>query len=503
MAIRTISDAGGNWNDTATWVEGIVANQYDNVVAQSDGSSGNLTLYGSSAYCIDLDLSNYTGTLTFNSRKIFMTGSLIFSAAMTVVATSSSSAIYFSTGTGNITTNGKVLYNVSIHSGTWTLQDALTCTSAINVDIAATFNTNNYNITSKYLYAYSGSTINFGTSTIVTSVLFSISPTSTIDASNCTITVTDGGGFVGGNKTYNIVKFTGSNSILWDSNTIADLRLTDGTPETRTIQFHAGSRQIITANFQALGDATHTVTIKSTTNGTGYTVQKTYSGAQWNVGSNSTDSGGNTDLTFAEDTSGKMDYCDIRDLGGELLSGIVLTESITVTDDKPLKSFVDAGISESITLTEVVSKYVPKQLSDSITMSDTYSRGQILLSLIEYITFSENAEFDAHTTNQIKTLSETIALSEGINRDSARSFGDVISIAELAARGRSYTIDDIISMHDSIQMWLRKADVTNIWSDIYVAGGWGDLGWGDFPWGNPGAAKDTWARVADPVNTWT
>jgi len=64
MAQRTISDAGGNFNSTATWVEGVVPTSSDHIVATA--TSGQLTVNVASTVQY-ADLSGYTNTLTMNA----------------------------------------------------------------------------------------------------------------------------------------------------------------------------------------------------------------------------------------------------------------------------------------------------------------------------------------------------------------------------------------------------------------------------------------------------
>jgi hypothetical protein len=64
MAIRTISNAGGNWNSTSTWVEGIVPGGLDDVVATA--TSGNLTVTAA-ASAKSINFTNYVGTFKVNT----------------------------------------------------------------------------------------------------------------------------------------------------------------------------------------------------------------------------------------------------------------------------------------------------------------------------------------------------------------------------------------------------------------------------------------------------
>lgn len=65
MATRTISDTGGNWNSTSSWVEGAVPVDGDDVVATA--TSGNLTVNVNTALLKSFDLTGYPSTLSGGS----------------------------------------------------------------------------------------------------------------------------------------------------------------------------------------------------------------------------------------------------------------------------------------------------------------------------------------------------------------------------------------------------------------------------------------------------
>jgi hypothetical protein len=94
MATRTISDLGGNYNATATWVEGVVPTSADDVVATA--TSGQLTVNVSSA-ARSIDLTLYTNTLTLNNNwTLNVTGlTHTFGTGMDFASTSDTARIIF------------------------------------------------------------------------------------------------------------------------------------------------------------------------------------------------------------------------------------------------------------------------------------------------------------------------------------------------------------------------------------------------------------------------
>ena len=103
MAVRTIAAGGGDWNATATWIEGVVPTLGDNVFAV--GTSGQLTVNVASA-CTSIDFTNYTNTLTMNNT-LSVGGPVTLVAAMTIDGAS----ILRLTATGTLTSNGKTWPN--------------------------------------------------------------------------------------------------------------------------------------------------------------------------------------------------------------------------------------------------------------------------------------------------------------------------------------------------------------------------------------------------------
>ena len=132
MAVRTIAAGGGNWNATATWMEGIVPVLGDTVFAAV--TSGQLTVNVASA-CTSIDFTNYTNTLTMNAT-LSVGGSVTLVAAMTITGTGTLSI----TAAATITSNGKTwsgaltLWGGAVSFGdNWTVTGLVTTTTNTNL----------------------------------------------------------------------------------------------------------------------------------------------------------------------------------------------------------------------------------------------------------------------------------------------------------------------------------------------------------------------------------
>jgi hypothetical protein len=134
MAIRTIANGGGLWSLPATWVEGAVPLNSDDVVATA--TSGNVTIDVNSV-CRSIDLTNYVNTLTHNSGVVLSIGdatagagniALKFVSGMNYVLGSLvTSAINFVSTSAVVQTvdfggknSGSVTYNAT-SNGSWKL----------------------------------------------------------------------------------------------------------------------------------------------------------------------------------------------------------------------------------------------------------------------------------------------------------------------------------------------------------------------------------------------
>jgi hypothetical protein len=163
MATRTISNTGGNYNATGTWVEGVVPTSADDVVATA--TSGQLTINVASA-ALTVNLTNYTNTLTITAATWTISGTVFnIPSAMTIVGNATTGVIAL-TGATTITTNGKVIPYLSM-GGTKTLVGTLDCgrfNATADVNVVTTSATATMNITgdvSMSFRSFAGSSSNF------------------------------------------------------------------------------------------------------------------------------------------------------------------------------------------------------------------------------------------------------------------------------------------------------------------------------------------------------
>ena len=194
MATITISNTGGNWNATGTWVGGVVPAATDDVAATA--TSGNLTVTAN-AQIVTVNFTNYVNTFTVNSGiTLTINGNLTFVSGMTV------------SGTGilsfNPTNNSPILNSATLTSGgkTWTgsltfatgaskiitFGDAWTVAGNLNFSpassgVGTTFNSNSVTVRGNITVSISNRVFTASGTTVFISAPL-ISTTSTISTAN-------------------------------------------------------------------------------------------------------------------------------------------------------------------------------------------------------------------------------------------------------------------------------------------------------------------------------
>lgn len=333
--------AGVNWSTTSGGAGGAAEpTAGDDVFFDANSGANTITIATTDALCRSFNATGYTGTLNINRNSASAgwvigdgtVGHFTLGSGMTFTSTFDYSMITFAstTGTNNITTNGKSIpCRVTFDGvgGTWQFQDAF---ASVGNDITAvrltngTLNTNGKSVTvPDFRNVDSGvvSTLTLGSSTFTcTSVAaeFTMPSNNTLTANTSTIVFSDTSAtnknFNGGGKTYNLFNITGGGAgivIVAGSSTFANLPQIVG--GTKSVRFTAGTTQTYTGGTD-FGNGTNVITIDTNTGGSAATLSTnqavcanylsiqdiTGAGAgTWNVGSNSTNVSGNTGLTFS------------------------------------------------------------------------------------------------------------------------------------------------------------------------------------------------------------
>lgn len=282
--------AGTKWATTSGGAGGAaVPTSADNVFF--DAASGAVIVTGSGTLnCADISFAGFTGTFAGNANfNIY--GSFLLSSGMTYTSTS---ALQFrATASGKtITTNGKTLYSVLFvgTGGEWTLQDNLTVTTSLSVNIG-TFNTNNFAINL-------GGNFNSNTATTrsvsLGSSVISLTGTNTWDLSTTTNLTFNAGTstikktnsnssfiFQGGGLTYYNLELNGgipsagissSSGIvsIYGTNTFNNLVIQPSSTLLASVTLYAS--QTITGTFTVVGTTQYRAFIFSSTRGTSRTI---------------------------------------------------------------------------------------------------------------------------------------------------------------------------------------------------------------------------------------
>jgi len=218
MTAIVISNAGGNWNSTASWSPAQVPVAGDTVTATA--SSGNLTVTANAA-CASLDFTNYVGTFTINGSIVLtLTSTLKFVSGMTLVAASGTATITLN-GTLTMTSGGKA-WQGSLNlqgANTYTLGDDWTVGGLIAPSSTLNFGSGSSNV------VVNGHTINVAGGNFNGLTSGSITGTTLINITSAisTTTWTSGGGTINNNLTIaaGANTFTVSGSVKYGTGTLS------------------------------------------------------------------------------------------------------------------------------------------------------------------------------------------------------------------------------------------------------------------------------------------
>jgi hypothetical protein len=234
---------------------------------------------GSSRYK-NLNFTGFSGTLTNNTRIIF--GNLTISSGMTLTAGTLSTTFAATSGTQEITTNGKTLdFPIIIDGvgGTVQLADALTIGSTRTLTLTngtldlndfdlttGSFNSNNSNTRVLTLGTGTFNITGFGTAFDITN---GTNLTVNRGTSIINMSSTSSKTFAGGGKTYYKLIQNGTGALtLTGANTFHDI---SNTVQPTTITFPASTTTSV-SNFTVKGTSGNVVSLRSSTTGTQFTL---------------------------------------------------------------------------------------------------------------------------------------------------------------------------------------------------------------------------------------
>lgn len=288
MATRTVSNAGGNWNATGTWVGGVVPVAGDDV--NFTATSGNLTVNVSTANLIGITFANYVGTITF-SNAINTSGfvnlgtggytqagangiNLVGTTTLTSGGVTWSRTLTFSgtsityTLSGNWTSTGTVTFSgttaTTVNGNTLNIGGNLTVASAATISGTTTFNfngTGTWNASGGGVIRNNTTVNTAGTLTIGTNIYYD---TGTLTYTAGTVTTTS--------STLNIAANTtlATNGISWNNITTSgtititlsnNLTLTGNLTVGGTLAFTLGGNSIVSSSASLVTQANSTFTV--------------------------------------------------------------------------------------------------------------------------------------------------------------------------------------------------------------------------------------------------
>lgn len=175
-----------NWSATSGGPSGASApTSADNVFLDANSNNWRV-ICQDGAVCANLTCTGFTGELEVTRPGLTVHGNLTFSPTMLVA---SDGIILAGVGTHSILSNGLTIGTLILNTtGTYSQSDALSCDS-IEIE-KGTYLTNNYALSSQTISCYSTETsaINFGSSTVNSSIIFSTGASLTFTPGTSTVT---------------------------------------------------------------------------------------------------------------------------------------------------------------------------------------------------------------------------------------------------------------------------------------------------------------------------
>lgn len=311
-----------NWSATSGGAGGAYAPTSIDAVFFDANSGGGTVDIIDTVETGSLDFTGFTGTVQSNyyaSPRLF--GNLTLDAAVTYNLWFGAVGSTILTSNGATTSAQKPVITV-FNGATLTLGDDISFYNIL-LSTGSTFNTNNHNVTTNYIYIPDSSTVNLGSSSI-TLCYFIVEAAATVNADTSTINMAydvyqdpyDWEFYGGGHTYYNLNFSTDADTGdgyggVYDSNTFHSIT---NSVQPINVLFYNGTTQTITGTFGVSGTAGNLATIRSSTSGAQFTLSKASGtvsvdylsiqdsnatgGAAWYAGTNSTNVSNNSGWIF-------------------------------------------------------------------------------------------------------------------------------------------------------------------------------------------------------------
>lgn len=273
--------AGFTWS-THGWTSRVPLPQ-DNVVISNAFAAGQTITADMPRLGASISLVGATGTPTLNISVVTsIYGSLTLIPGM--VLSGASANTFLGRGAFTLTSATQsfgATMNFNAPGGTYTLQDDLVATAAVNVNNTCTLTANNKNVTAtQYTWSSAGGTavVNMGTGTwtstsTAAATVFSVGAV-TVNPSTSTIVISGASAntrtFAGNGKTYGTLTYTVAGStgalVVTGANTFATINFSDVT-NARTLTLSASTTTTV-GTFNVNGTSGKLMTVNSSTPGT-------------------------------------------------------------------------------------------------------------------------------------------------------------------------------------------------------------------------------------------